>query len=79
MGADRGLPHLRGSKRPHDVFYEVIEDDTVTVLHTIARALYRSRDGGATWQQLAEVDGTDSFRQISMLVLQRHLVIGRLP
>src|SRR5258708_9190860 len=50
-----------------DVFYEVVENDFVSVTHSIARALYRSRDCGATWQQLAEVRGTDSSVDITVL------------
>lgn len=52
--------------------------------HDIAHALYRSRDGGATWTTLTELDGTDGFTDLavfgSRLVAHPHFsVFGYSP
>lgn len=55
-----------------DIFLQEAEFDTQGVGHAIARGLYRSRDGGVTWNSLATVDKTNGFG--ALLVLNNRLV-----
>jgi photosystem II stability/assembly factor-like uncharacterized protein len=50
-----------------DVLLQETEIEPVGASFAVARALWRSRDGGGTWQQLASVDRTDGFDDLAVL------------
>ena len=50
-----------------DVFLQQTEIEPVGASFAIARALWRSRDGGQTWQQIAALDSTDGFDDLAVL------------
>lgn len=49
-----------------DVFLQETQLEVVGATHAIVRALFRSRDGGATWSTLATLDRTDGFTDIAV-------------
>lgn len=49
-----------------DVFFQETQLELMGATHAIVRALYRSRDGGATWSTLATLDRTDGFTDIAV-------------
>jgi photosystem II stability/assembly factor-like uncharacterized protein len=51
----------------NDVFLQQTEIVPVGASFAIARALWRSRDGGQTWQRLTALDRTDGFEQLAVL------------
>jgi Putative zinc-finger len=51
----------------NDVFLQQTEIEPVGASFAIARALWRSRDGGLTWRQLTSLDRTDGFEQLAVL------------
>jgi hypothetical protein len=68
-----GYPVLAGCRvfvdagDANDVFLQQTEIETVGAGAAIARALWRSRDGGQTWQQLTALDNTDGFDALAVL------------
>jgi photosystem II stability/assembly factor-like uncharacterized protein len=50
-----------------DVFLQETQLEEIGATHAIVRALYRSRDGGATWSTLATIDRTDGFTDIAVV------------
>jgi hypothetical protein len=61
---------------PADVYFQQTELVPVGATYAIARALYRSRDGGVTWQTLSVPERTDGFDALfvvgSRLIAQQH-------
>lgn len=51
---------------PQDVFFQQTQFEPVGAGFAIARALYRSQDGGATWSQLTELDKTNGFAALAV-------------
>jgi hypothetical protein len=51
----------------NDVVLQQTEFDTEGAGYALTRALWRSRDGGQTWQQLAALDRTDGFDDLGVL------------
>ena len=49
-----------------DIFFQQTQFQPAGAGVAIARALYRSRDGGATWTTLHELDRTNGFRAIAV-------------
>lgn len=68
----------------NDLFFQQIELDPQGAGHAISKEFARSRDGGATWQQLGTMTATDGFNMIAVLgtrlIAQPHpSVLGARP